>query len=116
MRSFADPNHDPAQTFFVLLRMVTPIDHFPLIFKLGRTDYSQRALPGRNRSHGRNATDTVSKNQDIAIDFKLLIDAGTPSSKLPLGKPFTRFCELENRAERWIFLPRTDLNARKYRS
>ncbi|MBB6411237.1 hypothetical protein HNQ71_003911 [Mesorhizobium sangaii] len=33
---------------------------------------------------------------NIAIDFKLLMDAGGPSVKFPLGKVFTRVCELEN--------------------
>jgi hypothetical protein len=38
---------------------------------------------------------TAGENQDIAIDFKYLICGGMPSKKLPLGKVFTRFRELE---------------------
>ncbi|UVK45324.1 hypothetical protein BPNPMPFG_000850 [Mesorhizobium sp. AR07] len=51
------------------------------------------------------------KNQNITIDFKLLLGANAPTAQLPPGKPFTRLCELENRQGRSIFLSRADLNA-----
>ncbi|TPL83754.1 hypothetical protein FJ941_10815 [Mesorhizobium sp. B2-3-13] len=92
MRSSADPNHDPAQTFFVLLRMVTPIDHFPLI--LNRADQKTAAAVAlRQQIEDRIAIKTVDDDQKISVDFRHLGATAAAVADLPLGKLRTRLCD-----------------------
>ncbi|MBZ9673467.1 hypothetical protein [Mesorhizobium sp. ES1-3] len=95
MRSSADPNHDPAQTFFVLLRMVTPIDHFLLI--LNPADrIAAAAVAPRQQIDGWIAIETTDQDPEMSIDFSLLEATNLAAVHLPQGKLRTRLCESKN--------------------
>ena len=87
-----DPNHNPAQTFLVLLRTVTPIDHFLLIFlRLQRIDLTVVAMKQQITRLQRRVINC--RKADYPYNFKELSGGTQNSRRLTLGKLLTRFRE-----------------------
>jgi hypothetical protein len=90
MSRSVDPNHDPALTFFLLLRMVTPIDHFLLILsRPHRIDVAAVAKAQQIMPHGRHMPMPKKRIIFYSIGYKRI----GLLEQLPLGKLLTRFCE-----------------------
>jgi hypothetical protein len=113
MSRSVDPNHDPALTFFLLLRMVTPIDHFLLILsRPHRIDARDVAKAQQIMPHGRHMP--MPRRRIIFFYFNWLTGVSDCWSSFPWGSFSHGFVKTGAPADWSTLLSRSDRNTRKY--